>query len=119
MDGLAKSIVIGGTAGILGILASGCRTEDSFALAYRRFRLSPAHPADKDLDVKLLRVEGDGTVLFQRGSETGHAKPGQPEGNPVAEWSDPASQTAGMGIFGCWRRREQYLGPWRVSSSWD
>ena len=88
MDRLAKSIVVGGIVGMVGILAGGCRTETSDALGYRRFRLSPARPADQRVDVKLLRVD-DGPVVFQRGGETRHAKPGQPGGNPVAEWSGP------------------------------
>ena len=100
------------------LLAGGCRTEVANCLGVRLFHVSEQRPVAKELGVKLLRVEPDGTVLFQDGTGTQSSKPLERRDGPVAVVeSDPAAQTATLAIFGCRRVREQYFGPFLVARS--
>ena len=104
----------------LSCLAGGCHTEKSFALAERRFQLGPERRTHEGFGVTLVRVDPDGTVVYQRDGQTLTAKPTQPMIKDLrAIRTDPAAQKATLGISGTWNMRERYFGPFFLSRTYD
>ena len=101
-------------------LAGGCRTESVQALAERQFRLDPKRPTNAEFDMRLVRVEADGTVVFERAGETLTSKPSNALVMEMrAVKSDPKTQSATMGIFGSWNLQERYFGPFLLSKKYE
>src|SRR5688572_28368864 len=107
--GARRVAVVGALAGAA-CLAGGFRTESGQALAERQFKLDPKGPTNGEVDVRLVRVEADGTVVFERAGETLTAKPWNALVMEMrAVKSDPKTQSATMGIFGSWNLQERYF----------